>query len=367
MDRTEAIAWVLSLATDLLPSQSNTLAHLVGAALGAGRATLAEIGRRLTGTSAKHGIKRCWRFTANDRVEVSGAAAGLVAALLKGKRWRKKRAVIALDWVEVRNFHTLVAALVRGGRAIPLLWASYPEWQLAKSQNNLEEGLLRLLKQMLPRHVRVVLLADRGFGRTEMARLCQQLGFHYVIRIRPDVWVKCEGFRGKLLDYPVKKGICRTLVCTEYRKKDPVEQRVVVRWKEGLPRRRDECWFLMTDLKAPARRLSELYAGRMTIEEFFRDGKSRRNGLGLRETLIKKAERFDRLLLVVVLAYVLLSGLGRLARRRFGPRAWCSNSRAGECSDFTVGRRMLERMQAAAPAAVAALIEHLLDSAPDWG
>jgi hypothetical protein len=367
MDRTEAIAWVCSVATGLLTSQVNTLADLVGAALGVGRVSLAEVGRRLTGTSAKHGIKRCWRFTANPRIEVSDGMRGLIHQLLKAKRWRHKPAVIALDWVEVRNFHTLVAALVRRGRAIPLLWASYPEWRLAKSQNNLEEGLLRLLKEMLPRHVRVVVLADRGFGRTEMARLCQQLGFGYVIRIRSEVWVRCERFRGKLFDYPVKKGMCRTLICTEYRKKDPIEQRVVVRWKKGLPAKRDECWFLMTDQKESAYRLSELYACRMTIEEFFRDGKSRRNGFALRNTLIRHAERFDRLLLILVWVYVLLSGLGQLARQRWKPGQWCSNNRPKECSDFTIGRRMLDRMQATPQQTLAALLEDLLASAPSWG
>ena len=367
MNRMDASVWVWSVVSGLLASQTNTLADLVGAALGVGRVSLAEIGRQLTGTGAKHGIKRCWRFTANQRVEVSDAMRGVARQLLKSKRWQRKPLVLALDWVEVRNFHTLVAAWVRRGRAVPLLWASYPEWQLAKSQNNLEEGLLRLLKDMLPAHVRVIVLADRGFGRADMARFCRQIGFHYVIRIRPDVWIRCSGFRGKLLDYPVKKGICRSLRCTEYRKQNPVEQRVIVRWKKGLPKRRDECWFLMSDLEVSAFRLSELYAGRMTIEEFFRDGKSRRNGFALRHTQIKHADRFDRLLLILVLVYLLLSGLGQVARHRFRPGAWCSTNRPDECSDFTIGRRMLGRMQVPPEQALAALVNHLLASAPNWG
>lgn len=367
MNRTEASGWVWSVVVGLLASQTNTLADLVGAALGVGRVSLAEIGRRLTGTSAKHGIKRCWRFTCNERVEVSDAMQGVVRQLLQAKRWRRKPVVIALDWVEVRNFHTLVAAWVRHGRAVPLLWASYPEWRLGRSQNNLEEGLLRLLKDLLPKHVRVILLADRGFGRAEMARFCREIGFHYVIRIRPDVWVRCPGFQGKLLDYPVKKGICRVLKCTEARKRNPVEQRVVVRWKKRLPKRRDECWFLMTDLTAAAFKLSELYAQRMTIEEFFRDGKSRRNGFALRNTQIKHADRFDRLLLIVVLAYLLLTGIGLVARQQFSPGAWCSSNRPHECSDFTIGQRMLEKLQIPWLQALAALNNHLDDSAPNWG
>jgi hypothetical protein len=85
--------------------------------------------------------------------------------------------VVALDWVEVRQFHTLSAVAVIRGRAVPLLWATYPEWELRHSQNSLEEGLLRLLKTLLPPELTVILLADRGFGRTELARTCQQLGY----------------------------------------------------------------------------------------------------------------------------------------------------------------------------------------------
>jgi hypothetical protein len=367
MHRTEAMAWVASVCGSLRASQTKTLAALVGAALSVGRVSLAEIGRRLTSTTAKHGIKRCWRFTANKRIETSTAMAGVIAWMLKGNRWRKRPLLLAMDWVEVRNFHTLVIAAVIKGRAIPLLWASYPEWILHKSQNNLEEGLLRLLKTILPPKLRVILLADRGFGRTELARLCQQLRFDYIIRIRPDVWVRTKDFQGKLLDYPVKKGICRTLDCLEYRKEKPIEQRVIVRWKSRLPKKRDECWFLMSNLRQSAYRLSELYARRMTIEEFFRDGKNRRNGFALRNTQIKHPERFDRLLLILVLVYVLLVGLGLVARKRYPPGHWCSSNRQRECSDFTIGRRMLGQIEVPPLLALATLVQALLDACPKWG
>lgn len=366
MDRMEAIVWVWSVCSGLRQSQTKTLAALVGAALSVSRVSLAEIGRRLTGISVKHGIKRCWRFTANPRVEISDAMAGVIRQLLKGKRWKKKPLLVALDWTEVKSFHTLMLGAVLRGRAVPLLWASYPEWQLARSQNNLEEGLLRLFKSLLPPGLRVIVLADRGFGRTEMARFCQQLGFHYVIRIKPDVWVRSRSFTGKLLDYPVKKGMCRVLDCS-FRKQRPVEQRVVVRWKKGLPKKRDEAWFLMTDLAQSAYRLSELYARRMTVEELFRDGKSRRNGFALRNTQIKHADRFDRLLLILALVYLLLVGLGLIARRRFPPGAWCSSNRQRECSDFTIGQRMLFKLQIEPPQALAAVVTAILDAIPNWG
>jgi len=77
---------------------------------------------------------------------------------------------------------------------------------LYRSQNNLEEGLLRLLKSLLPEWITVIVVADRGFGRTELARTCQNMGFHYVIRIRPTVHLECRDFHGKLDPFTVKHG-----------------------------------------------------------------------------------------------------------------------------------------------------------------
>ena len=62
--------------------------------------------------------------------------------------------------------------------------------------------------------------------------------------------------------------------------------------------------------------LTELYGRRMAVEELFRDDKSARNGWALRHTQLTQAGRFDRLLLVLALAYWLLVGLGLLARAR---------------------------------------------------
>ncbi len=221
----------------------------------------------------------------------------------------------------MRNFHTLVLAAVKKGRGIPLLWASYPEWEVFKSQNNLEEGLLRLFRTLVPDTVTVVLLADRGFGRTERARLCQEeLKFRYLIRIKSDVTIAHPSYRGLLHDYPVKKGMRRLLKGVRYRQKEPVTLNLVIRWKPGLPTPHDEPRFLFTDLGETAVRLTERYRQRMTIEELFRDEKNRRNGLALRNTQITQADRFDRLLLILALAYWLLTGIGLVARQqRSGP------------------------------------------------
>ena len=376
MNRKEAITWVLSMTSSLRLSQAKTLAELVVGAVRVGRVSLANIARWMSGsTSVKHRIKRVWRFTSNPRIEPTTAMEGLVSRLVRrpsrrGRTGRRGALVVSLDWTDLREFKVLMASADIRGRSVPLVWATYRKWEFYRSQNNLEEGLLRRLKTLLPAGTRVILLADRGFGRTELARTCQALGFHYLIRINPDVWVDCERYRGNLQDYPVRRGMARVLEGVRYRKHDPVEQNVVIRWKGRLPKHRDECWFLMTDLSGRAEGLSDLYARRMRVEQLFRDDKNRRNGWALRNLQVSRPERVDRLLLVLAFAYVLLCGIGLYAWRRYDPSTWCSNTRAKTCRVFTIGRFLLMRLPELTPSPPTAfreVIQATHAAAPNWG
>jgi hypothetical protein len=152
------------------------------------------------------------------------------------------------------------------------------------------------------------------------------------------VYVSGEAFTGVLSRYPIRPGQSRVLRDVLYRRQDPVRQHVAVVWRKG----QDEPWFLMTSLvHVKASFLAKLYALRMTIEEYFRDSKSLRNGLALRLTLVRDAQRLGRLLLVLALAYLWIVAVGVHALRHGHPRQWCSNNRVGECSLFTIGHTVL--------------------------
>jgi hypothetical protein len=365
MHRTDAIAWVVSVcAGSLRLSQAKTLAVLVASAMRVERVSLANIGRQMLG-GVKHQVKRCWRFCANERVETADAMRGVVK---KALRKRKKPLLVSLDWTDVRQFQTLAACVVLKGRSVPLCWSSCAKhvYEGHRSRNAFEESLLLVLRSMIPAGQKVILLADRGFGRTELARFCQRHGFDYVIRIQPNVHVRCPSFSGKLLDYPVHKGICKLLRSVAYRSHHPVEQNIVVRWVRDLPPKRDECWFLMSSLVAGPARISRLYGRRMTIEELFRDHKSKRNGWSLRDTKITRADRLDRLLLILAIAYLLLCGVGLIAEQTHAPGAWSASSK-NDCSVFTIGRVMLERLTCSAPQAFHALLAATEEAVPKWG
>jgi len=328
------------------------------------RVALANIGRRMLG-NARHQIKRCWRFCNNDRVEPADAMRGVVRRLVKKRR---KPLLVALDWVEVRGYQTLVASAVLKGRSTPLCWASCEghTYDGQRSRNAFEESLLLVLRSMVPARVKVILLADRGFGRCALAAFLRRQGFSYLIRIQPKVTVKLKGFSGKLLDYPVLKGVARVLKDVAYRSDGAVEQHVVVRWKPGLPPKRDECWFLMTDLAGTAHQLCALYARRMTIEQLFRDHKSKRNGWALRDTQLKTPQRLDRLLLILAIAYLLLCGVGLIAQQTHKPSAWCSSSK-DLCSVFRIGLIMIAKLATTAAQAFHAVLDLSESMAGKWG
>lgn len=384
MDRRDAMTWVLSVCTCLRLSQAKTLSVLVASALVVERVSLASLGRSMGRPipgvgpgvrgfrgfrGAKHSIKRCWRFIANDRIEPTLAMQGVAARLL---RQRKKPLLVALDWTDIRGLTTLMASVVVKGRSIPLVWSSCHKhvWQGHKSRNSFEEALLLTLRHLIPRdwNVPVVILADRGFGRTELGRFCRRYGFHYVIRIQPKVRIQVGSRKFRLDLYPVKKGQCFKLPGVLYRSEhDPLEQHVVVCWKKDLPKRRDECWYLMTDLDRSAGELVDLYARRMQIEQFFRDTKSKRNGWSLRDTGLRQPERLDRLILILALAYLLLVGLGLCARGRYRSGQWASNNRKDEYSTFQIGRFMLDQLRLQTQQAIAAILATSEIEIGNWG
>lgn len=381
MGRKDAMAWVVSVCLHTLRlSQAKTLSVLVAAALSATRLSLAGIGREMAAwedTAAKHAIKRAGRFIANKRIEPVEVMPAVFNRLWRRKlKWHGKRPdrrplLVSLDWTKVRSFHVLMAAVVVEGRALPFCWESYRDKVQGKSQNALEYGMLTRIKAALPEGVRVVVLADRGFGRAMLIKECQKLGLDYLVRIDADVIVRSVRWKGNLKSYPLQRGACRFWDEVEYRSDGVVKTNLVLRWKKGLPPKKDEPWFLATSLRAggkkQAQRLSEMYALRFDIEELFRDSKNEHLGWTLSKTRVTQAARLDRLILILALAYVLLVALGLWCRKHRKPRLWASNNRKKELSAFAIGRIMLRRVRVTLAALLKLLLASLATSGGKWG
>jgi len=357
------LSWIVNSCSGLRLSQRKTLAQLVFGAMCCRRASLADIGRSLRSRALpKHSIKRVYRFLKNQRVEL---AEGARVLLHLAARAAGGRLVVAVDWTDIRQYKVLCGAVPLRGRSLPVLFAAYEKWKLFKSQNALEEGFFRLLKALLPARTQVVIVADRGFARTQLARTLQEIGLDYVIRVTGKVAFVSQRHQGRLDHIRLKAGHRRDLGFGRYRRSKPLWQRVLVYWGQG----QKEPWFLATNLRWGWRHVVGAFRQRMSIEELFRDEKNLRYGWGLRELSLSQATRLERMLLVLAFAYLLLVLMGLVARQRFSQAHWsATTSPKKPTSAFVIGRHMQGRTTFRFRELLHTLLHHLSQLVKEnWG
>jgi len=295
---------------DLHAKRVLSLSHGVVGVLHAAAAGIHAIGQGLAlarGTQPKHAIKQVDRLLSNPGVDPERLSAGWVAYVMA----ERTEAIVVIDWTDFDADDQTTCAInivTTHGRATPLVWKTVDKSELAGRQHQLEDELIERLQQIVPRHVHLTLLADRGFGDQKRYDHLESMGWDYVIRFREDILVEdqnglCKPARQWLLPTGRAKMLRGARVTGD---KAQVGAVVVVQDK-----RMKEMWCLATsrtDLSASE--VVKLYGRRFTVEENFRDTKDLRFGLGLSATHIGDCGRRDRLLLMVAMAQGLLTLLG---------------------------------------------------------
>jgi hypothetical protein len=278
------------------------------------RLSVAEIGRSLAGATRKipkHGIKQVDRLLSNKGLRLASSL-GPMAAYVPWLVGDREEIYAALDWTDfdADGHTTLVLSMITNhGRATPLVWRTVRKKGLKNRRNGYEDDLLRFAASVMPKGVRVTILADRAFGDTKLYEfLHETLGWDFVIRFRGCVMVgTAETAPHPASDWVFENGRARKIENALVTHSGfPVPGVVCVKKKDMK-----EAWFLATsraDLTADE--VVELYSRRFTIEETFRDDKDDRFGIGLKEATIGTPERRDRLLLLLALARVLITSLG---------------------------------------------------------
>lgn len=278
------------------------------------RISVAEIGRSLagqTGKSPKHGIKQVDRLLSNEEIRTD-TVIGPVSAYVEWVVGARMELLLALDWTDFDDDDQTTLALsiiTNHGRATPLVWRTFVKSKLKNQRNNHEDELLRYAAAVLPKGIKVTVLADRGFGDTKLYRFLKEtLGWDYVIRFRGCVKVATDAEPSRpASDWVPTNGRARKIEgALVTHNAQPVPAVVCVK-KKGMK----EAWFLATSRADLAgSEIVDLYARRFTIEETFRDDKDDRFGLGLKEATIGDPKRRDRLLLLLAIARVVLTNLG---------------------------------------------------------
>lgn len=273
---------------------------------------MSKIAREFTGEKIyKHQLKRFWRFLSNPRVKPERLMEFWVGFCLR-KFCPGKSVIVALDWTTLPgNIQCLMLAIPFAGRAIPLLWQMLTYSEIKDSQNRIEERLVAKIIHLIPGNKRLVLVADRGFGRASLVQYLLKKQVDFVLRVKGDVRVKPKKGKAVLLRESGKSLSPDTpsfLADVSYRDDGVVPK---INLAVVVATGSDDPWFLVTNLKSCSQTIG-CYQLRFDIEEWFKDVKHQ---LGIADVQTRNLMRVRRIMFVAAISYVILMLVGNVAHR----------------------------------------------------
>jgi hypothetical protein len=219
------------------------------------------------------------------------------------------RLLLALDWTQWQDrFTVLTAAVCAGTRAIPVAVSACHKPHLARSQNLWGETFLRLrVDRLRAARVSAVWLCDRGFHRVRWLEKLIEFEQQFVVRLTRDVTVRLADRACLLRNLALQPGERHDYGWVWLRPDESVRVRLIGVWAADAK----EAWWVATNLENRVSKVVGYYDRRMGIEEQFRDAKGHRFGLKLRRTQFTKAEFVERMYLLVGVALLLWTTVGR--------------------------------------------------------
>jgi hypothetical protein len=292
-------------------------------------------------TKAEARVTRVRRWLKNLKVNIWGFYRPILEHVLRG--WQGEEVHVILDGLLVFGDRLQVfrLSLEHGCRAIPLGWVVLEGKGLTQVEKL--ETMLRQVAEFLHERVKsVVFLADRGFRDCDWALLCNELGWHYGIRVASNTYVTLKDGRQKAIDdlggLPGQSSYFQEIKLTQDEK---LQGNLSVTWTNGKRGEKIEIVAIISDRPAAKQRLDE-YAHRMRIEESFRDDQSA--GFDLEHTRLEHPARLERLLLAVAIASLWCHEIGELVLQDQTLRNELDPGGAHrELSIFQLGLRFLQR------------------------
>src|SRR5215472_17256321 len=164
------------------------------------------------GGSSKHAIKQVDRLLSNPGIHTKELLSRWVPYIVSSR----ENIEVAMDWTDfdADNQATIMLSLITShGRATPLVWLSVDKDTLKDNRNRYEYQVLIWLAEALPADVKVLIVADRGFGDHKLYRvLTEELKFDYLIRFRGNIKVTAaDGEARAAVDWVGKGGRMRIL------------------------------------------------------------------------------------------------------------------------------------------------------------
>jgi hypothetical protein len=202
-------------ADDMHAKRVYSLANATLGVMTSASLAVCSIGRGLAlaqGGLNKHAIKQVDRPLSNPGIEVRELFARWVSYTV-GSR---KSIEVAMDWTnfDADNQATIMLSLVtRHGRTTPLVWLTVDKDTLKDNRNRYEYQVLVWLAEALPPGIKVLIVADRGFGDHKLYRvLTEELKFEYLIRFRGNIKVTAANGETRMaIDWVGQGGRARIL------------------------------------------------------------------------------------------------------------------------------------------------------------
>jgi len=301
-----------------------TLAWLVVGMMVAGSvasARIAEVLRRVCGTQESLQERTFSRFLANGAIDPQTVWQSFVPLLLADFA-KQPEVTFVVDTTPLGTWAIIVSfGILHHSRVWPLGWRVMPGDQSWDERQY--EIIVQFLAAVHPYlgQTQCRLLADSGLSREKLVRLCEDSGWHYLLRIELD-----KGFYATELDaqgQPLWQPL-RTILTAPGQywqgrvwlwKTHQRQTWLTATWQQG-----QEAPLVVISDEGAGRQYLSRYRGRMRVEATFQDKKSR--GFGLQATHVRNRAHLERLLLLLCLAIWWLARLGAACihhgqRRRF--------------------------------------------------
>lgn len=347
------------LATLLRPfrrSQQKTCAALVTALCQAAQASSFAVAGQLsclTKVQLGSALTRLYRFLRNERFDNWL----LTEQMLRLTAPPAGRLLLALDWTSWQDrFSVLTASVCTGTRAVPVAVSACVKSNLARSRNLWEETFLRLcVDRLRAARVEAVWLCDRGFHRVAWLGRLTELEQAFVVRLTRDVTVHLPEGAYLLKSLALGEGERRDYGWVWVRSDRWVRVRLIGVWAQGAK----EVWWLATNLENAVSKVVAYYDRRMGIEEQFRDTKGQRFGLKLRWTQFTKPEFVERIYLLVGVALLLWTSVGRAVEEAEPKVRLESRTKGARLSLARIGSYYWQRMSKQLRLTASFVREHL--------
>jgi hypothetical protein len=263
----------------------------------------------LTNVQFGSALTRLYRFLRNEQFDNWLLTEQLLRLCASGDQ----PLLLALDWTAWQDrFSVLTASVCLGTRSVPVAASACRKRQLARSQNLWEETFLRLVVDRLrAAGVSAIWLSDRGFHRVKWLEKLLEMKQQFVVRLQRDVTINFRERSCLLTALAIHEGERVDLGVVQLRADKLVRVRVIGVWATGAK----EAWWLATNVTNRVSKVVALYDRRMGIEEQFRDAKGVRFGMKLKWTQFQRAEFVERMYLLVGIALLLWTSVGRAVEK----------------------------------------------------